>query len=425
MNQMKQLSLIFLLSLSLLGCRDKVTTEITYMANVPVYMSNKDFKSAVKKTGNQELNNPGKIYIKDQYLFVNEINKGIHIYNNLDPSMPEHISFINIPGNVDMAIKSDLLYADSYIDLVVIDIADISHPLEIDRYPNAFPDIYPEYDYNYPIAPLDPEKGIVVDWKIEEITLEKEEEYLAKGGIYFAQDAALMSSTNGGGNGNIGVAGSMARFAIKGNALYAINNGYELKTFDIATHQIKKVDSISTFWNIETLFVYEDKLFIGSNNGMFIYDVKDTKHPVYISQYDHVTSCDPVVVNGDYAFVTLRSGTNCRNTINELNVVSLADIQNPSLVKAYNMYNPHGLAIDENILFICDGSAGLKVFDATDVYHIDQNLIKHFPEIQTFDVIPFNDILIMTGNEGIYQYDYSNVQNIIEISHITINQPIE
>jgi len=214
----------------------------------------------------------------------------------------------------------------------------------------------------------------------------------------------------------------MARFAIKGNALYAINNGRELKTFDIGTTQIKKVDSISTFWNIETLFVYDNKLFIGSNNGMFIYDIRDSKHPIYISQYDHVTSCDPVVVSGNYAFVTLRSGTNCRNIINELNVVSLIDIQNPVLVKAYNMYNPHGLGIDNNLLFICDGSAGLKIFDATDVYSIDQNLITQFSDIQTFDVIPFDDILIMTGKEGIYQYDYSDVQNIKEISHIPISQ---
>jgi len=214
----------------------------------------------------------------------------------------------------------------------------------------------------------------------------------------------------------------MARFAIKGNALYAINNGRELKTFDIGTTQIKKVDSISIFWNIETLFVYDNKLFIGSNNGMFIYDIRDSKHPIYISQYDHVTSCDPVVVSGNYAFVTLRSGTNCRNIINELNVVSLIDIQNPVLVKAYNMYNPHGLGIDNNLLFICDGSAGLKIFDATDVYSIDQNLITQFSDIQTFDVIPFDDILIMTGKEGIYQYDYSDVQNIKEISHIPISQ---
>ena len=421
MNLIKQISLFVLFSITLFGCQDKITTEITYMANVPVYMSNEEFKTAVKKTGQQELNNPGKIYIKDKYLFVNEIDKGVHVYNNSDPSAPSYVCFINIPGNVDMAIKGDLLYVDSYIDLVVINVADLLNPEEIDRYPNAFPNIYPEYDYNYPIAPLDPEKGIVVDWKIKEITVEKEDEHKYWGGTFYEMDGISSTMSSNGGRGNIGVAGSMARFAIKGNALYAINNGYELKTFDIGTHQIKKVDSISTFWNIETLFIYEDKLFIGSNNGMFIYDVRDSKHPIYISQYDHVTSCDPVVVSGDYAFVTLRSGNNCNSIINELNVVSLVDIQNPTLVKAYNMYNPHGLGIDDNLLFICDGSAGLKVYDATDIYSIDQNLIKHFQDIRTFDVIPYNDILIMTGNDGIYQYDYSDIQNIREISSISIS----
>ncbi|NJO92415.1 MAG: hypothetical protein HC831_28180 [Chloroflexia bacterium] len=172
---------------------------------------------------------------------------------------------------------------------------------------------------------------------------------------------------------------------------------------------------------MKLLFIYDNKLFIGSNNGLYIYDVRDSDHPVYISEYQHITSCDPVIVSGNYAFVTLRSGNNCFGNVNELNVVSLENIESPKLVKAYNMFNPHGLGIDDNLLFICDGSAGLKIYDASDVSKIDENLIKHFENIQTFDVIPYNDVLIMTGSDGIYQYDYSDIQNIKEISHIIIN----
>ena len=35
---------------------------------------------------------------------------------------PKNISFINIPGNEDMAIKGNTLYADAYGDLVTFDI---------------------------------------------------------------------------------------------------------------------------------------------------------------------------------------------------------------------------------------------------------------------------------------------------------------
>ncbi len=409
------------LSFLLWGCQDKVTKKVTYMANVPVYMSKEEFKTAVKKTAEQEVKEPGKIYIKDKYLFVNEVNKGIHVYNNSNPAAPAYLCFINIPGNVDLAIKGTYLYADSYIDLVVIDISDPSNPKEISRYANAFPEIYPVYDYNYPTAPVESDKGIVVGWKLEEITVEKvENNYYYKGDIFYTMES--VNSGNPAIRSGAGVAGSMARFAIKDNTLYAINHGYELKIFDIGTDQIVKRDSITTFWNIETLFSYDNKLFIGSNNGMFIYDIRDSEHPEYISQYNHVTSCDPVVVNGEYAFVTLRSGTNCHNIINELNVVSLSDIQNPVLAKAYPMFNPHGLGIDNNLLFICDGDDGLKVYDLSDVLTIDQHLVKHFENIKTFDVIPYNNILIMTGSDGIYQYDYSDIQNITEVSHITISK---
>ncbi len=419
MNQIKQISLVLFVVLAFASCKDKVTREVTYMANVPVYMSQKDFKSAVKKTTPQEVKEPGKIYIKDKYLFVNEVNKGIHVFDNTNPALPVNVTFINIPGNVDMAIRGNLLYVDSYIDLVVIDISNIQNPQEVDRYSNAFPDIYPEYDYEYPIAEIDASKGIVVDWKVEEITVKEGEEpkYYWGGGLMEFD----IASNSGSPRNSVGIAGSMARFAIKSETLYAINNNFELKIFDIGDNKVSKTDSIQTLWGIETLFIYDNKLFIGSNNGLYIYDVRDNKHPVYISEYQHITSCDPVIVSGNYAFVTLRSGNNCFGNVNELNVVSLENIESPTLVKAYNMFNPHGLGIDDNILFICDGSAGLKIYDATDVTKINENLIKHFENIQTFDVIPNNDVLIMTGTDGIYQYDYSDIQNIKEISHIVIN----
>lgn len=419
MYQIKQIALFLFASMVFFSCEDQVKKEITMVANVPVYMDRNEFKSAVQKTGQVEMREPGKIYIKDQYLYVNEINKGIHVINNSNPSSPQYVCFINIPGNVDMAIKGNLLYADSYVDLVVIDILDPTNPKEVDRYENAFPNIFPIiFDFNYPIAPIDPGKGVVVGWKVEEITVERELDTWYKGGPFFRFD--MVSANGAESHGGIGIAGSMARFAISNDVLYAINNGYELKVFEISSDKIGIVDSLSTFWNIETLFIYDKKLFIGSNNGMFIYDIQNPHKPGYISQYNHITSCDPVVVNGEYAFVTLRSGNNCRNVINELNVVSIKDIQNPFLIKAYPMFNPHGLGIDDNVLFICDGAEGLKIYDASDVEKIDENMIVHFAEIQTFDVIPFSNILIMTGADGIYQYDYSDIQNIKEISHLPV-----
>jgi hypothetical protein len=84
------------------------------------------------------------------------------------------------------------------------------------------------------------------------------------------------------------------------------------------------------------------------------------------------------------------------------------------------MHNPHGLGIDSGVLFICDGSAGLKVFDASNPNKIEE--IQRFPGINTFDVIPVGSKknLIMVGNDRIYQYDYKDVKNIRLLSEFSV-----
>jgi hypothetical protein len=181
-------------------------------------------------------------------------------------------------------------------------------------------------------------------------------------------------------------------------------------------------NKLSIGFGIETIFPYGNKLFIGSNNGMYIYDNSNPASPVQLSVYSHITSCDPVVVEGDYAYVTLRSGTPCQGFTNELNVVSVSNPSQPVLVKTYSMFNPHGLGIDRGTLFICDGDAGLKVYDASDVNAIDSHLLKHYGGINAYDVIPLRDknVLILVGAGGIYQYSYSDPENIQLVSEIPV-----
>jgi len=418
---MKTKSKIFLFGLMailLASCEDIITREVTYLANVPIYMSRADFNAAVKKSDEVEVKKPGKIYFKDNYLFLNELEKGVHVYNDADPTNPVYVCFINIPGNVDIAIKGDILYADSYIDLIAINISDPANPILIDRVENAFPNIYPMFDNYNPTVGIETSKGVCVGWKEEVITVAENAFNFGRELFYKAEMDMAPNTTGGGGTG---VGGSLARFTIKENSLFAINNGYELKIFDIGSEKIKKLDSLSVSWNIETLFINNNQLFIGSTNGMFIYDITNTRKPVYVASFSHAKSCDPVVVEGDYAYITLRTGeTRCFNGVNELQVVSIKDIYNPKLITTYPMHNPWGLGIDNGILFICDGDAGLKIYDASDVTKISDNMLKHFPEIKTYDVIPYNNLLIMSAEDGIIQYSYSDINNITELSRIAI-----
>lgn len=406
------------------GCHDKVYERITYTTNVPVYMSFDEFRGSVKRKAPQALENPGKIYFKDNLLYINEIDKGIHVIDNANPASPQVLAFIEIPGNYDIAIRGNILFADSYIDLVALDISDPNNPQEIDRLQNVFPNVLPPMDVSLPVVDLDLKKGVVVGWEVKEHTeIVERGSGFQKGWVQFdamgvprfgAQELSFNSS------GNTGISGSMARFTIFSDYLYAVHNN-NLKLFNIATVPgMAASNQIALERVVETIFPYDSKLFLGTTTGMLVYSLESPGIPTFISAFDHINSCDPVVVQGNYAYVTLRSGTQCLGFTNQLDVVDISSIAHPFLVKSYPMYNPHGLGIDGNVLFICDGDAGLKVYDVTDPMQIHLHQLAHFTGIKTYDVIPHNGVLMLIGADGLYQYDYSNLQNLVLLSTLPV-----
>lgn len=433
---MKIQSFLIVLMISLIwtGCQDKVTES--YTAGVPVYMSYDDLRAAVKITDPVLLEKPGKIYFKDNYIYINEYFKGIHVIDNSNPSSPQEKKFIEIPGNVDIAIKDNVLYADSYVDLVGLDISDLSNIKEKSRIENVFPYTTPQNPSKYTEEWPDQTKGVVIRWEVKNITKDVKPQHPYPYPVYydyymysaelsnFAGAKTGSSGSSQGGVTSVGVAGSMARFAILNNALYVLTS-YQIKVVDITNINlpVSKATINSSTGNIETIFLNGGYMYIGSQTGMGIYSTADPFNPTSVSTYNHFTSCDPVVVEGNYAFVTLRSGVWCRNNItNQLDVIDISNKTKPTLLKSYGFTEPHGLGIDNSILFICDGKDGLKVYNATDVMQITQNLISHFKDIQATDVIPVNGLLFMIGNDGFYQYDYTNLQNIKLLSHIAIKK---
>ena len=91
----------------------------------PIYGNLDDLSSIIHSTESQPLKEPGKIYVKDNYLFINENLKGVHVFDNSDPSNPLKLTFISIPGNLDVAMKGNFLYADYNNGLATIDLSDV------------------------------------------------------------------------------------------------------------------------------------------------------------------------------------------------------------------------------------------------------------------------------------------------------------
>ena len=90
--------------------------------------------------------------------------EGIHVFDNSDPAHPEEVTFIEIPGNIDMAIRNQTLFADSYTDLVAIDIADLQNVKEVSRLTAVFPYTIPSYEEGARIGSVDQTKGVVIGW---------------------------------------------------------------------------------------------------------------------------------------------------------------------------------------------------------------------------------------------------------------------
>jgi hypothetical protein len=171
-------------------------------------------------------------------------------------------------------------------------------------------------------------------------------------------------------------------------------------------------------WGIETIYPFKNKLFIGSQSGMFIYSLNNPDKPVEEGQFNHVRACDPVIADDNYAYVTLRSGSVCAGFNNELDILNLNNLSNPTLLKVYSLTNPHGLSKDGNTLFICDGRDGLKVYNASNVS--DLKLIKKIDGVETFDVITLGGIALVVAKDGLYQYDYTNLNDIRMLSKISL-----
>ncbi|MEN8139466.1 MAG: hypothetical protein ABFR62_13665 [Bacteroidota bacterium] len=417
----KVFSIGILLGLVLItnSCQDKITD--TYTVNEPEYMTYDDLRSSFKVIAPTTIKRAGKIYFKDDYIFINEYQEGIHILNNSDPSNPHEVSFIEIPGNVDMAIKGDKLYADSYIDLLTIDISNMNNIVEIDRDTSVFPYIIPEVEEGI-VSDIDDSRGVITGYAITQKTEEVEDHsnyyqtFDRWGGIEAVNDAPVFD----GALASTGKGGSMARFTLYDNYLYAIDNA-SLNLFDISNLSNPELyKRIPISWQIETLFPYEQKLFIGSQSGMFIYSLQNPANPQFISEFRHASACDPVVVEGDYAYVTLRGGNLCGAIDSQLDVIDISLIENPKLVTSYPMDSPYGLGIDDQILFVCDGDSGLKIYDAGDPLAISDNKIAQYSDINAYDVIPLGNVLLMIGSDGFYQYDYSDLSNIKLLSHIAV-----
>lgn len=234
-----------------------------------------------------------------------------------------------------------------------------------------------------------------------------------------AQDAA--SPQNAG--GSTGQGGSLARFAIVGDYLYTLEVN-ALKWFKIESDgQMEPKGETMLPEGQETIFPLGELLFLGASDGLSIFQIEADGTPAMQSQIRHFAACDPVVANDSFAYVTLRVSSCAglfRPEIAEdvLNIYDVQDVEDPTPLASYPMNDPRGLGLLGNVLFVCEGSNGLKVLDVSDP--ADVNTIGQLENIHANDVIVLEDALLVIGPEAIIQLDHTDPSALVILSTIAI-----
>ncbi len=128
----------------------------------PIIVSRSEFEKSVKVEKARSIVNSGKIYIKDDILFIGEKNEGFHIIDNSNPSNPVNLAFMKVPGTSDLAIKKDALYINSAVDLLAVKLSIAMKTLQVTkRIRNAFPQMQDPEGFSHRMK----ENEVIINWK--------------------------------------------------------------------------------------------------------------------------------------------------------------------------------------------------------------------------------------------------------------------
>jgi hypothetical protein len=132
----------------------------------PVIMQRAAFEVSIEFESPKPIVNSGKIYVKDQFLFINEKNGGFHIFDNSNPENPINIGFLKALGSSDLAIKNDIIYINNAVDLIAIQPDFSTSTITVTkRIPNTFPQLFsPDGIQYYNLQ----EDEIIVNWTLND-----------------------------------------------------------------------------------------------------------------------------------------------------------------------------------------------------------------------------------------------------------------
>jgi hypothetical protein len=419
---LKSITLTLLAAVIFSSClKDKGSAEMTYFEAQAIYGDIDEIRNQPVnlQVGNQiysditNIVDPGKIYVGEDFILIGEEEKGIHVINNADFSNPHQTNFINIPGNREFFVSGTNLFAESYYDVVKYDLTNINNVVEISRAQNVFSEEIKNdngetllgFTFNKVTKKIEPGTNIHNEILGGEIVH-----------FDFARNIIPRSSVPASFSGNSsGSSGTINRISNANGHVYVVSR-FNLIAIDESSMSL--VSNQAQLANeMETVFPYKDKLFIGTRTSMEIFNLDNPSQPMHDYRFNHENSCDPVLPKNGAAYITLRTGdfAACSGNVNALQVLDISNINSPKDVYEVSLESPYGMAVIDNKLYIGEGENGLSVFN------IDNPLqpTDHFKmDIKAYDILKHptrTNQLLIAGEDGLTQYTFSE-ENTFQIN---------
>lgn len=315
---------------------------------------------------------PINMTLADKTLFVSDETSGVHVYDVTDASVPRKLTRIGISGNRGTAVKGDVLYASSWNSVRVYQRAGETFTFVLEL----------ESEYGYDMG----------GW-------EGSDDYSFACTCGTSNDLSGAPVPANGGS-------SYATFAVIDDYLYHVDRS-TLVVYDIQKPaEPKEVGSVRVDWSIETIYPTPEYLFIGGTRGMYVCDRTNPAEPELIGRLEHFRACDPVVVSGETAYVTLRGGNRCGETRDLLLAVDISDPANPSIASEKVLATPYGLAVREPYLYVSTGASGYSLFDVRSP--AEPSSLAAWSNWPTKDFLWSSNLLFVLGFDDLRIFDVSD-----------------
>jgi hypothetical protein len=337
---------------------------------------------------------PRNIWLCDTLLLVSDRDNGLMVFSVSNPSSAKHMANIPINRNSGLAASGNTIFANSGDSIVAYCLGSDGATKRLGGI--KLYSYYPEPFYYKTDAPLFVCTPLPTPYG-EGRQVAPLLPFLAcsnnSNGV-----AANASSVNTG--------GSMAVFAVIDTFLYYVDKNalYTVSIADPAT--MTQLSQVTIGRTVETIFPTSKYLFIGGSEGMYMYDRSQPSTPEFEGMVSHIRSCDPVVVQGAVAYVTLRSGNTCGGSSDVLMSVDISDPADAKILKEITTTTPYGLAVDDSLLYVANGWSGYSLYNVKNP--LDIKLVLQWNQPTTKDFIWNQKKLYIMEMEQVEIYDVSD-----------------